>query len=304
QLYQLRGRVGRSSRQAWAYLTYRPDKILTEDSNKRLAAIRDYTELGAGFRVALRDLEVRGAGNILGAEQHGQMEAVGYDLYYRMLDEEVGLAKQTADHVLRAERREAAGDTGGYTEVPPESAVLTVVERKEPLRTLINLPLDASLPPEYIPDPAQRIDMYRRLATIEDSATYDDVWGELTDRYGDLPGEAQVLADISYVQKRASGFGVERIDAQGQDLILRLSAEFFRAGGTRADDSRAVGEKAVDLSPIERLMRLLSLPGYERQLQLSSGNVPYISFRGAAQTLRRSAEKLRELFRVAERAEI
>ena len=151
QLYQLRGRVGRSSRQAWAYLTYRPDKILTEDSNKRLAAIRDYTELGAGFRVALRDLEVRGAGNILGAEQHGQMEAVGYDLYYRMLDEEVGLAKQTADHVLRAERREAAGDTGGYTEVPPESAVLTVAERKEPLRTLINLPLDASLPPNIFP---------------------------------------------------------------------------------------------------------------------------------------------------------
>ncbi|NLZ69913.1 MAG: transcription-repair coupling factor, partial [Clostridiaceae bacterium] len=329
QLYQLRGRVGRSSRQAWAYLTYRPDKVLTEDSNKRLAAIRDYTELGAGFRVALRDLEVRGAGNILGAEQHGQMEAVGYDLYYRMLDEEVGLAKKTVDHVLRAERREAAG---GYTEVPPESAVLTVAERKEPLRTLINLPLDASLPPEYIPDPAQRIDMYRRLATIEDNTTYDDVWDELTDRYGDLPGEAQVLADIAYVQKRASDFGVERIDSQGQDLILRLSAEFFRtapaddlrrgsfraddtrtggtragctrAGCTRAGCTRAGGEQDVNLSPMERLMRLLSLPGYERQLQLSAGNVPHIVFCGAAQPLRHSAAKLRELFRTAERAEI
>ena len=179
QLYQLRGRVGRSDRQAYAYVTYRRDKVLTEVAEKRLAAIRDYTELGSGFKIALRDLEVRGAGNLLGAEQHGNLDAIGYDLYCKMLDEEIHLQSGTS--------------AGPKIEASVEIAI------------------DAYIPTAYVPDEGQRMDMYRRVGEITDSRTYYDVLDELTDRYGDLPEQIITLADISYSRAMASAMGFSRV---------------------------------------------------------------------------------------------
>jgi transcription-repair coupling factor (superfamily II helicase) len=179
QLYQLRGRVGRSDRQAYAYVTYRRDKVLTEVAEKRLAAIRDYTELGSGFKIALRDLEVRGAGNLLGAEQHGNLDAIGYDLYCKMLDEEIRLQSGTS----AAPRIEAS----------------------------VEIAIDAYIPTAYVPDEGQRMDMYRRVGEIMDSKTYYDVLDELADRYGDLPEQIITLADISYSRAMASAMGFARV---------------------------------------------------------------------------------------------
>ena len=188
QLYQLRGRVGRSDRQAFAYVTYRRDKILTEVAEKRLTAIRDFTELGAGFKIALRDLEVRGAGNLLGAEQHGNLDAIGYDLYVRMLAETI---------------REMKG----------ESAAPTV-------SATIELETDAYLPKNFIPDEGQRMDMYRRIAAIASQADYQDVLDECLDRYGELPAAAITLADIAYARAMAGRLGFASIRQQQQNLVL------------------------------------------------------------------------------------
>lgn len=188
QLYQLRGRVGRSDRQAYAYVTYRRDKVLSEIAEKRLAAIRDFTELGAGFKIALRDLEVRGAGNLLGAEQHGQLDAIGYDLYCRMLEETV---------------RELQGQA-----------------RPAPIATVVDLDVDAFIERTYIPDEGQRMDVYRRMANIGSLADYQDVLDECLDRYGEMPPTALALADIAYARNAASRFGFKSITQQQQNILL------------------------------------------------------------------------------------
>ncbi len=179
QLYQLRGRVGRSDRQAYAYITYRRDKVLTEDAQKRLAAIRDFTELGSGFKIALKDLEVRGAGNLLGSEQHGQMDVIGYELYCRMLDEEI---------------KELQG--------------IDMIRTRD---ATFDIDIDAYISPNYISDEGQRMDAYRRIAAISDNKDYRDVRDELTDRYGALPEEARVLTDIAYIRRIAARSGFSRV---------------------------------------------------------------------------------------------
>ena len=189
QLYQIRGRVGRSERQAYAYITYPKNQVLTENVEKRLVAIRDFTELGSGFRIALRDLEVRGAGNLLGPEQSGNLGAVGYDLYCKMMDEAV---KEL---------------TGVEIKVPPAHA-------------LVELELDAFLPENYIRDDAQRIDMYRRIADLETRKDYSDVIDELSDRYGNLPYEALTLVDIAYIRSWGGKAGFSRIAVRGQDVVF------------------------------------------------------------------------------------
>lgn len=188
QLYQLRGRVGRSDRQAFAYVTYRRDKVLTEVAEKRLTAIRDFTELGSGFKIALRDLEVRGAGNLLGAEQHGQLDSIGYDLYCRMLEETI--------HELQGQpaARKAAA--------------------------VIDLDVDAYLPKSFIPDEGQRMDMYRRAAAIASHSDYQDVLDEWLDRFGELPAAAVTLADIAYIRACAERLGFSRIHQQQANLVL------------------------------------------------------------------------------------
>lgn len=188
QLYQLKGRVGRSDRQAYAYITYRRDKILTEVAEKRLTAIRDFTELGSGFKIALKDLEVRGAGNLLGAEQHGQMDVIGYDLYCRMLEEEIKNIR-------------------GQEPAPVRQA-------------FVEIDVDAYISPEYIHDDGQRMDAYRRISQIKNSQEYMDVLDELMDRYGEVPRQVQILTDISYIRQMAGHFGFSRVLVKDEQVLL------------------------------------------------------------------------------------
>lgn len=160
QLYQLRGRVGRSNRQAFAYLTYKKDKILSEMAEKRLSAIREFTEFGAGFKIALRDLEIRGAGNLLGAEQHGHMTAVGYDIYTKLLE--------TAVKELKGEAE------------------------KEEIQPVIELEVSAYISDEYIEDVSQKVEIYRRIATVETVGEVDELEEEVEDRFGDIRNPREI----------------------------------------------------------------------------------------------------------------
>ena len=179
QLYQLRGRVGRSNRTAYAFLMYKRNKMLKEVAEKRLHAIKEFTELGSGFKIAMRDLEIRGAGNLLGAEQHGHMEAIGYDLYCKMLGESV---------------RELKGEK-------------TIEESYE---TTIDLDIDAFIPERYIRSEFQKLDIYKRIAGIESEEEYDDMLEELMDRFGEPPKSVQNLLMIANLKALAhKGFVVE-----------------------------------------------------------------------------------------------
>ena len=196
QLYQLRGRVGRSNRRAYAYLTYRKNKVLDEVAEKRLRAICEFTEFGAGYKIALRDLEIRGAGNVLGPEQHGFMDAVGYDVYCDIL----------ADAV-----REAQG-------LPP-------TEVKED--TYIDLIVSARIPESYIKNANLRIEMYKRIASIMDLADRYAVEEELEDRYGDPPIETVRLIEISYLRVMATGLGIGEIRQSDESIRIQFAPQVF-----------------------------------------------------------------------------
>ena len=192
QLHQLRGRVGRSSRRAYAYFTYRPGKAITEIAEKRLGAIREYAEFGAGFRIALRDMEIRGTGNLLGSEQHGHMEAVGYDLYIKLLN----------DAVLE-ERGEK----------PPEKKECTVT-----------VAVSAFLPESYVRYSAQRMALYKRIALIRNREDMDDMIDELADRYGDLPKPALNLLHIALARALGEACGVTSIRQDGHAVYFTQDA--------------------------------------------------------------------------------
>lgn len=189
QLHQIRGRVGRSSRRASAYLTFRRGKELTEIASKRLTAIREYTEFGSGFHIAMRDLEIRGAGNILGAQQHGHMEAVGYDMYLKMLGQAVS----------------------------EEKGEIPAVPEKE---CLIDLPIDAHIPADYIENVPQKLAMYRRIADIKNQEDADDVLDELIDRFGEPPESVQGLITVSLLRNTALQQGVYEIGRTGSSVKL------------------------------------------------------------------------------------
>ena len=190
QLYQLRGRVGRSNRMAYAFLLYRRDKLLKEVAEKRLAAIREFTDLGSGFKIAMRDLEIRGAGNLLGAEQHGHMEAVGYDLYCKMLNEAV---KQ-----LKGEMEE------------------------EDFTTTIDLNVDAFIPDSYIPNEYQKLDIYKRIAAIESDEEREDMEEELIDRFGDSPKKVGTLLEVAALKARAHKLYVTTIEQKGDTYTFTM----------------------------------------------------------------------------------
>ena len=193
QLYQLRGRVGRSSRTAYAFLMYKRDKILTEVAEKRLEAIREFTDLGSGFRIAMRDLEIRGAGNLLGKSQHGHMEAVGYDLYCKMLGEEV--------------------------------AKLKGVRQEESFSTVINLDADAFIPAEYIVNEEQKLDMYKRIACIESEAERDAMRDELLDRFGALPESAENLLRIAVMRDLAHRLDMTEVLGGEGRILFRFKRD-------------------------------------------------------------------------------
>ena len=191
QLYQLRGRVGRSNRMAYAFLLYRRDKMLREVAEKRLAAIREFTDLGSGFKIAMRDLELRGAGNLLGAEQHGHMEAVGYDLYCKMLNEAV---KQ-----LKGE-----------------------MEEEETFTTTMDLNVDAFIPASYIPNEYQKLDIYKRIAAIENREEYEDMMEELLDRFGEPPKMVQNLLAVASLKAMAHRIYLTEVKQLDDSLKLTM----------------------------------------------------------------------------------
>jgi transcription-repair coupling factor (superfamily II helicase) len=193
QLYQLRGRVGRSNRLAYAYLMYRRDKVLTEVSEKRLQTIREFTEFGSGFKIAMRDLEIRGAGNLLGAEQHGHMDSVGYDLYCKMLAEAVA--------EIRGEVREEAFETH------------------------VDLPLNAYIPQEYIENEEQKLEIYKRIASVESEKDYYDVQEELEDRYGDLPESVTNLLKVALLKATAHSIGALSVSRKNNNIVITLKPD-------------------------------------------------------------------------------
>ncbi len=190
QLYQLRGRVGRSSRQAYAYFTVRTDHLLSETAQQRLEAIREFTEFGAGFRIAMRDLEIRGAGNILGPEQHGHLATVGYDMYCRLIEETLAEVNGAAP------QRE--------------------------LETRVDLRVDAFLPGDYIGDEKQRMEMYKRIASIQSESDRAEVLDELIDRYGDVPAVVETLLDVSQLRALCNRLGISQVSRGRGGAVFRL----------------------------------------------------------------------------------
>ena len=189
QLHQIRGRVGRSSRRAYAYLTFTRNKVLTEIAQKRLSAIREFTEFGSGFKIAMRDLEIRGAGNILGGEQHGHMEAVGYDLYLKLLGE-----------AIKREKGEEVSDLDDTC--------------------LVDMQIQAHIPESYIGDLNQRLEIYRHIAGIRSKEDALDVTDELIDRFGEPPESVNGLIQIALLRSQASALGVTEVKQQGEALLF------------------------------------------------------------------------------------
>ncbi|WP_203248962.1 transcription-repair coupling factor [Sporosarcina beigongshangi] len=207
QLYQLRGRVGRSNRVAYAYFLYQRDKVLTEVAENRLQAIKEFTELGSGFKIAMRDLSIRGAGNLLGSQQHGFIDSVGFDLYSQMLQEAIE-EKQTG--IVKADIQEME----------------------------ISLPVNAYIPDEYVRDGFQKIQMYKRVKAIDSDEDYSELVDEMTDRFGDMPLEADLLLRIARIKAWGRLAGVESIKKVNTRIEVRISPE----GTATTDGAKLVSE--------------------------------------------------------------
>lgn len=207
QLYQLRGRVGRSNRVAYAYFMYQRDKVLTDVAEQRLQAIKEFTELGSGFKIAMRDLSIRGAGNLLGAQQHGFIDSVGFDLYSQMLQDAI------------AERQ-----TGVKKEERPDIEIL--------------LNVDAYIPDVYIPDGYQKIQMYKRIKAMDQVEEYDEIMEELEDRFGDLPIETERLLRIARMKVWGLGAGVVSVKEKQKLITILLSEQ----GTANVDGSKIIEE--------------------------------------------------------------
>ena len=231
QLYQIRGRVGRSNRTAYAFLMYRRGKMLTEESEKRLKAIREFTQLGSGIRIAMRDLEIRGAGNVLGAEQHGHMEAVGYDLYCKLLNTAV---------------KEEKGE----------------LQEQQSFDTQIDCDIDAFIPDTYIPDESQKLDVYKRISSIENEEDYSEMQDELIDRFGEIPKPCANLLRIAL-----------------------LRAEAHRSYATEVDIRK--GSWKILLDPKARI-RVEEIPALVREQQ---GRLRFVTGKQAMLVFRQSARE-------------
>lgn len=205
QLYQLRGRVGRSNRQAYAYLLYQPHKVMTETAEKRLQAIKEFSDLGSGFRIALRDLEIRGAGNLLGPEQHGQMAAVGFDMYCQLLSEAI---------------QEFKGEEPQQFELPPA-----------------DLPMDAYIPTDYIPTESLRLSFYKKMTAVREESDVDSLAEELRDRFGDLPKPVANSMELLRLRIKAARAGVASISTDRKQVVMKFAA------GIRLAPDTAIGLK-------------------------------------------------------------
>lgn len=233
QLYQLRGRVGRSNRVAYAYFTYRKDKVLSEVSEKRLQAIKEFTELGSGFKIAMRDLAIRGAGNILGAQQHGFIDSVGFDLYSQMLKEAIEARK---------------GE----------------VKEEEKQTVEIDLDIDAYIPDSYIKDGNQKIEMYKRFRGVSTVEEVEELQEEMVDRFGDYPIEVSYLFQIAFMKVYSLLAGVESIKQFKDEVTILLSEK---------ESSRINGQKVVELSSPYRRIVGLGMEGKRLKIVLHIKNV-------------------------------
>ena len=225
QLYQLRGRVGRSNRMAYAYLMYRKDKALSEIAEKRLKAIREFTEFGSGFRIAMKDLELRGAGNLLGTEQSGHMLSIGYELYCKMLEE-------------------AVDDIKGIERLP------------EAEETAFSLPIPAIISARYIENEVLRLQMYKKIAMIESDEDEAEIVDELIDRFGDIPGDTMNLIKISKIRSMAGRLGITEILRQGYMVIFSLWENVRLSKETMAALIGTYGEKMMINGGREPFIRL------------------------------------------------
>ncbi len=246
QLYQLRGRVGRSNRTSYAFLMYKRDKMLKEIAEKRLAAIKEFTDLGSGFKIAMRDLEIRGAGNILGAEQHGHMEAVGYDLYCKMLNEAVLL--------LKGEKTE--DDT---------------------YETTIDVKIDAFIPPKYIANEIQKLNIYKKIASIENTDEYQDMQDELTDRFGDIPAPVENLLKVALLKSFAHAAGITEITGDKNSL------KFIMYPKAR-----------IDVNKIPKIIQK-----YRGDLKFAAEDIPYFTYK-PRRALKNTSEILNTLKEIVE----
>ena len=192
QLYQLRGRVGRSNRTSYAYFMYRRDKVLQEAAEKRLQTIREFTEFGSGFKIAMRDLEIRGAGSLLGAEQHGHMESVGYDMYCKLLDEAVCRLKG--------------------------------VEKPESFETSMDISVNAYIPENYIENEQQRLEIYKKISLINDLDGFYDIQEEIEDRFGTMPKTVQTLLDVALLKAEAHKLGIVSVSEKQKNIVIAFKA--------------------------------------------------------------------------------
>ncbi len=218
QLYQLKGRVGRAKKQGYAYFLYPENKILTETAQKRLFVINEYTDLGAGFNIALQDLEIRGAGNVLGREQHGNMIAVGYDVYMRLLREEIDKLK------------------GKF---------------HEKVETLIDLNYDAYIPDSYISDSPSKMEVYKKILSVQNEDEIRLLSEELTDRFGKIPAEVVTLFEISRLKIKAQSLGIESIMEKGETIEMVFSA-FSKVDAMKVMEIKKQGKHPLTIKPYEK----------------------------------------------------
>ena len=230
QLHQLRGRVGRSTRHAYAYFTYRPDRALTEIADKRLSAIRDFAEFGSGFKIAMRDLEIRGAGNLLGAEQSGHMMSVGYDMYLKLLDEAV---------------LEERGE-----------------KPKEPECTA-DLNITANVDKEYVSRGEERMDLYRRMAAIRSQSDADDLLDEIIDRYGEPPKGVLNLVEVALLRANARKVGIRDIKQKASDVLFTLGDLQFEAFSSLCADNGYKNRLQLVATAKEPTIRLRLVSGVD-----------------------------------------
>ena len=226
QLYQLRGRVGRSSRSAYAFLLYRKDKLLSEESSKRLKAIKEFTELGSGIKIALRDLEIRGAGSVLGESQHGHMQAIGYDMYCKLLNRAIGALK---------------GEESYKTEY----------------ETSIELESDAYIPESYIGDEEQKLDIYKRIASISSKEEYIEMQDELIDRFGEIPRAVENLLKAARLKNLAHNVYITDVVVNTKGIRLSMS-----------DTAR------IEVDDIEKILKM-----YEPDLSINTKDNPKFTYK-------------------------
>ncbi len=249
QLHQIRGRIGRSSRRAYAYFTYQKGKVLSEIASKRLGAIREYTEFGSGFKVALRDLEIRGAGNILGSEQHGHIENVGYDMYMRILNEAI---------------LEEKG------EIKPQKIECTV-----------QMDVSAFIPESYVKSPVQRIDVYKKISLIENLADKADIIDELIDRYGDMPKSVSSLLDVSLLRALGSKCGIGKIDKRGSSILFYPEKMDLRIWTMLTADRKGSILMSLELKPYVTLRTKKGDDPFKKSIELLND---YISIMNTSQS--------------------